>query len=166
MLISAAGLGDIISGARAGHILSFGIIAYLILRAVASKRTPLEKILLSWYAWYGAIYLFDPQMFIQLLPIVVLTPDFNFLVYRIADMLNAFIIMFYFIGSSHPELPRYLTDQLTPFGFINICASLRQLIFLGAYFLSFNPKRRARLRHMIRVMGAPLALLHRLVSLN
>jgi uncharacterized membrane protein len=157
MLISAAGLGDIISGARAGHILSFGIIAYLILRAVASKRSPLEKILLSWYAWYGAIYLFDPQMFIQLLPIVVLTPDFNFLIYRIADMLNAFIIMFYFIGSSHPELPRYLTDQLTPFGFINICASLRQLIFLGAYFLSFNPKGRARLRHLIRIMGAPLS---------
>jgi len=156
MAISAAGLGDIISGARAGHILSFGIIAYLIIRAIASKRTPLEKILLSWYAWYGAIYLFDPQMFIQLLPIVVLTPDFNFLIYRVADMLNAFVIMFYFIGSSHPDLPKYLTDQLTPFGLINTCASIRQLIFLGAYFLSFNPKRQANLRHWIRTLIAPL----------
>jgi len=145
MVISTAGLGDIISGARAGHILSFGIIGYLILRAIASKRTPLEKILLSWYAWYGAIYLFDPQMFIQLFPIVVLTPNFNFLFYRLADMLNAFIILFYFIGGSHPDLPRYITDQLTPFGMINTFSAIRQLIFLSAYFVCFNPKMQNRL---------------------
>jgi len=145
MVISAAGLGDIISGARAGHILSFGIFGYLLLRALASKRTPLEKILLSWYAWYGAIYLFDPQMFLQLFPIVVLTPNFNFLFYRLADMLNGFIILFYFIGSTHPELPRYITDQLTPFGMINIFSSIRQLIFLAAYFICFNPKVQNRL---------------------
>ena len=156
MVISTAGLGDIISGARAGHILSFGIIAYLVLRAIASDKTPLEKILLSWYAWYGAIYLFDPQMFIQLFPIVVLTPDFNFLTYRIADALNAFIILFYFIGSSHPELPRYLTDQLTPFGLINTFSALRQLIFLGAYFLAFDPKRQERLRNLIFRLSAPM----------
>lgn len=155
-VISLAGLGDIISGARAGHILSFGIIGYLILRAVASNRSPLEKILLSWYAWYGAIYLFDPQMFIQLFPIVVLTPDFNFLFYRLADLLNAFIILFYFIGGSHPELPRYLTDQLTPFGLINMCSAIRQLIFLSAYFVCFNPKLQGRLRHLIAGLSAPL----------
>ena len=149
MVIQTAGLGDIISGARAGQILSFGIIFYLIIRAIASDRTPLEKILLSWYAWYGAIYLFDPQMFLQLLPIVVLTPNFDFILYRLADLLNAFIILFYFIGSSHPELPRYLTDQLTPFGFINVCSSLRQLIFLGAYFFAFNPKRQERFRNLL-----------------
>ncbi len=149
MVIQTAGLGDIISGARAGQILSFGIIFYLIIRAIASDRTPLEKILLSWYAWYGAIYLFDPQMFLQLLPIVVLTPNFDFILYRLADLLNAFIILFYFIGSSHPELPRYITDQLTPFGFINVCSSLRQLIFLGAYFFAFNPKRQERFRNLL-----------------
>lgn len=148
MVIQTAGLGDIISGARAGQILSFGVILYLIIRAVASGRTPLEKILLSWYAWYGAIYLFDPQMFLQLFPIVVLTPNFDFILYRLADLLNAFIILFYFIGSSHPELPRYLTDQLTPFGLINVCSSVRQLIFLGAYFFAFNPKRQERLRNL------------------
>ena len=156
MVISTAGLGDIISGARAGHILSFAIIAYLVLRAIASDRTPLEKILLSWYAWYGVIYLFDPQMFIQLFPIVILTPDFNFLTYRVADALNAFIIMFYFIGSSHPELPRYLTDQLTPFGLINTFSALRQLIFLGAYFLAFDPKRQERLRNFIVRLITPM----------
>jgi hypothetical protein len=158
MVIQTAGLGDIISGARAGHILSFGIIGYLILRAIASNRTPLEKILLSWYAWYGAIYLFDPQMFSQLFPIVVLTPNFDFIIYRLADLLNAFIILFYFIGSSHPDLPRYLTDQLTPFGLINVCASLRQLIFLGAYFFAFNPKRQERLKQLFRVLILPLRL--------
>jgi hypothetical protein len=156
MVISAAGLGDIISGARAGHILSFGIIAYLILRAVASKRTPLEKILLSWYAWYGAIYLFDPQMFIQLFPIVILTPRFNFLIYRVTDVLNGFIIMFYFIGSSHPDLPKFLTDQLTPFGLINISAAIRQLIILGAYFLVFNPARQNRLKRFVGSLTLPM----------
>lgn len=155
-VITAAGLGDIISGARAGHILSFGIIGYLTLRAIASKRSPLEKILLSWYAWYGAIYLFDPQMFIQLFPIVVLTPDFNFLFYRLADLLNAFIILFYFIGSSHPELPRYLTDQLTPFGLVNMCSALRQLVFLAAYFVCFSPKLQNRLRHSVAGLVGPL----------
>jgi len=149
MVIQTAGLGDIISGARAGQMLSLAIILYLIIRAVASDRTPLEKILLSWYAWYGAIYLFDPQMFLQLLPIVVLTPNFDFILYRLADVLNAFIILFYFIGSSHPELPRYLTDQLTPFGLINLCSSVRQLIFLSAYFFAFNPQRQERLRNLL-----------------
>jgi hypothetical protein len=156
MAISVTGLGDIISGARAGHILSFGIIAYLVLRAIASKRTPLEKILLSWYAWYGAIYLFDPQMFIQLFPIVILTPRFNFLIYRVADVLNGFIIMFYFIGSSHPDLPKYLTDQLTPFGLINMSAAIRQLIILGAYFLVFNPDRQNRLKRLVKGLALPM----------
>jgi hypothetical protein len=156
MVISTAGLGDIISGARAGHILSFAIIGYLVLRAITSDKTPLEKILLSWYAWYGAIYLFDPQMFVQLFPIIVLTPDFNFLIYRIADLFNAFIILFYFVGSSHPELPRYLTDQLTPFGLINTFAALRQLIFLGAYFVAFNSKRQNRLKNFARTFVSPV----------
>jgi len=156
MVISTAGLGDIISGARAGHILSFAIIGYLVLRAITSDKTPLEKILLSWYAWYGAIYLFDPQMFVQLFPIIVLTPDFNFLIYRIADLFNAFIILFYFIGSSHPELPRYMTDQLTPFGLINTFAALRQLIFLGAYFVAFNSKRQNRLKNCVRTLVSPV----------
>ena len=156
MVISTAGLGDIISGARAGHVLSFAIIGYLVLRAITSDKTPLEKILLSWYAWYGAIYLFDPQMFVQLFPIIVLTPDFNFLIYRIADLFNAFIILFYFIGSSHPELPRYLTDQLTPFGLINTFAALRQLIFLGAYFVAFNSKRQNRLKDLARTLVSPV----------
>jgi len=158
MVISTAGLGDIISGARAGHILSFAIIGYLVLRAITSDKTPLEKILLSWYAWYGAIYLFDPQMFVQLFPIIVLTPDFNFLIYRIADLFNAFIILFYFIGSSHPELPRYITDQLTPFGLINTFAALRQLIFLGAYFVAFNSKRQSRLKNFVRALVSPVRL--------
>lgn len=156
MAISAAGLGDIISGARAGHILSFGIIAYLVLRAIASKSTPLEKILLSWYAWYGAIYLFDPQMFIQLFPIVILTPRFNFLIYRIADVLNGFIILFYFIGSSHPDLPKYLTDQLTPFGLINMSAAIRQLIILAAYFFVFNPDRQRKLKRFVGGLTLPM----------
>jgi len=148
--------GDIISGARSGQILSFGIIAYLILRAIVSKRTPLEKILLSWYAWYGAIYLFDPQMFLQLFPIVVMTPNFDFLIYRLADLLNGFIILFYFIGSSHPDLPKYVTDQLTPFGLINSSAAIRQLIFLGAYFLAFNPEKQQQLTQLIRGLILPL----------
>ena len=59
-VISLAGLGDILSGARAGQVLSAGIILYLVVRLLMSRHTPLEKILLSWYAWYGAIYLFDP----------------------------------------------------------------------------------------------------------
>ena len=155
MVISTAGLGDIISGARAGHVLSFAIIGYLVLRAITSNKTPLEKMLLSWYAWYGAIYLFDPQMFVQLFPIIVLTPDFNFVIYRIADLCNAFIILLYFIGSSHPELPRYITDQLTPFGLINTFAAIRQLIFLGAYFVAFNPKRQNRLKLCIRTLVSP-----------
>jgi len=158
MVIQTAGLGDIISGAHSGIILSFGIIGYLIIRAAVSERTPLEKILLSWYAWYGAIYLFDPQMFLQLFPIVVLTPNFDFILYRLADVLNSFIILLYFIGSSHPELPSYVTDQLTPFGLINVCASIRQLIFLGAYFFSFNPKRQASVRNLFRGLVLPLRL--------
>lgn len=149
-VISSAGLGDIISGAGAGHVLSLGIIFYLILRGIASNRTPLEKILLSWYAWYGAIYLFDPQMFIQLFPIVILTPNFNFLFYRLADLFNGFIILFYFIGGNHPEFPRFITDQLTPFGLINSLAALRQLIFLGGYFVCFNPRLQERLKERLK----------------
>jgi hypothetical protein len=156
MVVSAAGLGDIISGARAGHILSFAIIGYLVLRAVTSDKSALDKILLSWYAWYGAIYLFDPQMFVQLFPIIVLTPDFNFLIYRIADILNAIIIIFYFIGSSQPELPRYLTDQLTPFGLINTAAALRQLIFLSAYFFAFDKSRQSRLKNLVYGLVSPM----------
>jgi len=156
MVIQTAGLGDIISGAGAGHILSLGIIGYLILRAIASEKSPLEKILLSWYAWYGAIYLFDPQMFIQLFPIVILTPNFSLLFYRLADMLNAFIILFYFIGSSHPELPSYIKDQLTPFGLINTSAALRQLIFLAGYFVSFNPKVQMKLKQIYSTLISPV----------
>jgi hypothetical protein len=156
MVIQTVGLGDVVSGARAGQILSFGIIGYLIIRAIATKRPPLEKILMSWYAWYGAIYLFDPQMFIQLLPIVILTAAFNFPMFRLADMLNAFIILFYFIGSSHPDLPKYLTDQLTPFGLINTSAALRQLIFLGAYFFCFNPKLQKRMWGFLSTLTSPM----------
>jgi hypothetical protein len=147
-VISAVGLGDIISGARAGQLLSFSIIGFLVILAIMSKRTPLEKILLSWYAWYGAIYLFDPQMFIQLFPIVVLTPNFNFLIYRLADVLNGLIITLYFIGGVHPGLPRYLTDQLTPFGLVNMNSALRQLIFLSAYFVCFNPRLQRQLKRV------------------
>jgi hypothetical protein len=148
MVIQVVGLGDIISGARAGQILSFALFFYLIYRMWVSGKPPLEKILLSWFAWYGVIYLFDPQMFIQLFPIVILTPTFDFLAYRIADMLNAFIILFYFIGSSHPELPNYIKDQLTPFGLINTVSALRQLIFLAAYFVCFNPNLQTRLKNV------------------
>ena len=141
MVISMAGLGTIIgAGATAGHILSLSIFFFLVIYALISKRTVLEKILMTWYAWYGVVYLFDPQMMIQLFPIVVLTPAFSLFFYRLADVLNAFIIMLYFIGSGHPELPRYITDQLTPFGLTNIEASIRQLIFLSAYFVCFNSK--------------------------
>jgi len=155
MVISLAGLGDIISGASAGWILSIGLFLYLLFRAVASKRTPLEKILLSWYAWYGVIYLFDPQMFIQLFPIVILTPTFDFLLYRIADVLNALIIILYFIGSSQPGLPRYITDQLTPFGLTNVEASVRQIIILGAYFVCFNPQLLERVKRFRQLLMTP-----------
>jgi hypothetical protein len=156
MVISAAGLGNIISGARAGQILSGGIFLFLMTYAVTTKHTPLEKILMTWYAWYGVVYLFDPQMMIQLFPIVILTPNFSLLFYRLADVLNAFIIMFYFIGSSHPELPSYVTNQLTPFGFTNIEASVRQLIFLSGYFVCFNPKLQAALKGVARRLVSPV----------
>jgi hypothetical protein len=146
MVISTAGLGDIISGARAGQILSVGIFLFLMVCSLRGKHTTLEKILMTWYAWYGVVYLFDPQMMIQLFPIVVLTPNFNFFFYRLADVLNAFIIMFYFIGSSHPELPKYLIDQLTPFGLTNFEASIRQLIFLSGFFVCFNATLQSKLR--------------------
>jgi hypothetical protein len=156
MVISTSGLGDILSGARAGQILSIGIFLFLMIYSLGTKRTILEKILMTWYAWYGVVYLFDPQMMIQLFPIVVLTPAFNLFFYRLADVLNAFIILFYFIGSSHPELPRYLTDQLTPFGLTNVEASIRQLIFLAAYFVSFNPKLQSVLNAIVRKLAAPV----------
>ena len=154
MVISAAGLGNIISGARAGQILSGGIFLFLMIYAMTTKHTPLEKILMTWYAWYGVVYLFDPQMMIQLFPIVVLTPNFSLFFYRLADVLNAFIIMFYFIGSSHPELPRYLTDQLTPFGLTNVESSVRQLIFLSGYFVCFNPRLQAALKGVARRLAS------------
>jgi len=158
MVISAAGLGDIISGAHAGQILSVGIFLFLMANALRTKRTTLEKILMTWYAWYGVVYLFDPQMMIQLFPIVVLTPNFSLFFYRLADVLNAFIIMFYFIGSSHPELPRYLKDQLFPFGLTNFEASIRQLIFLSAYFICFNPKLQLALNRLWKRLTSPMSL--------
>jgi hypothetical protein len=157
MVISTTGLGDIIgAGATNGHILSVAVFLFLMVYSLMTKRTVLEKILMVWYAWYGVVYLFDPQMMVQLFPIVVLTPNFNLVLYRLADVLNAFIILFYFIGSSHPELPRYLTDQLTPFGLTNIEASIRQLIFLSAYFVSFNPKLQSRLKRFAEKLASPL----------
>jgi len=156
MVISASGLGDIIgSGATNGHLLSVGIFLFLMVYSLGSKRTVLEKILMVWYAWYGVVYLFDPQMMVQLFPIVVLTPNFSLFFYRLADVLNALIIMLYFVGSNHPELPRFITDQLTPFGLTNIEASIRQLIFLSAYFVSFNPKLQAALRRVWRGFTSP-----------
>jgi hypothetical protein len=156
MVISTAGLGDILSGARAGQMLSIGLFLFLLVYLLKTKRSLLEKILMTWYAWYGVVYLFDPQMMIQLFPIVVLTPGFSLILYRVADVLNAFIIMFYFIGSSHPELPRYLTDQLTPFGLTNMEASIRQLIFLSAYFVCFNPKLQSGLKGFAKKLASPL----------
>lgn len=156
MVVSAAGLGDILSGRDAGHILSLSIIGFLILQSLMTSRTPLERILMSWYAWFGAIYLFDPQMVIQLFPIVILTPNFNFLIYRIADMLNSFIIIFYFIGGKNPYLPKYLIDQLTPFGLVNTSAAIRQLIYLAAYFVAFNPKLQASLKRFANILFSPL----------
>jgi len=146
MVISEAGLGNIVSGGRAGQILSGGLFLFLMIHAVTSKRPTLEKILMTWYAWYGVAYLFDPQMMIQLFPIVTLTPNFSFLFYRIADALNAFIIMLYFIGHSYPELPTYVTNQYTPWGLTMMEASVRQLIFLFGYFACFNPKLQATLQ--------------------
>ena len=156
MATSTLGFGDAISGRTAGHLLSLAIIGYLILRAISSDRKPLEKILLSWYAWFGAIYLFDPQMWIQLFPIVILTPNFDFILYRIADVFNAFIIMFYFIGGNNPQLPNYLKDQLTPFGLINTVAALRQVIVLGAYFFAFNPPWQKRLKAFLGTLRSPI----------
>jgi len=158
MLTISTGLGDVISGRNAGHFISLAIIGVLILYSLVLRdKTPLEKILMAWYAWFGVIYLFDPQMFIQLFAIVVLTPRFNFLAYRIADLLNGFIIIFYFIGSNHPELPSYLTDQLTPFGLVNTSAAIRQLIFLfGGYWLAFFPLRRGWVRKFFRGLLSPV----------
>jgi hypothetical protein len=133
-----------------------GIIAYLIIRAIASDKKPIEKIILSWYAWFGAIYLFDPQMWIQLFPIIILTPDFNFILYRLADLFNAFIIMFYFIGGNNPQLPSFMKDQLTPFGLINTFAALRQLIVLGAYFVCFNPSRQKQIKRFLSNLISPV----------
>jgi len=161
MVVSTAGLGDIISGAHAGQILSVGTFLFLMAYSLKTKRSTLEKILMAWYAWYGVVYLFDPQMMIQLFPIVVLTPNFNLYLYRLADVLNSFIIMFYFIGSSHPELPRYVTDQLTPFGLTNIEASIRQLIFLSAYFVCFNPRLQVSLRRAWKRLISPVSPLSR-----
>jgi hypothetical protein len=154
MLTVTLGLGDVLSGRTAGHLISLAIIGYLILRAIASDKKPLEKIILSWYAWFGAIYLFDPQMWIQLFPIVILTPNFNFILYRIADLFNGFIIVFYFIGGNNPQLPTYLKDQLTPFGLINTVAALRQLIVLGAYFVCFNPTLQKRLQGLVVTLSS------------
>ena len=157
MVISMSGLGDIIgAGATNGHILSVGIFFFLMIYSLMTKRTVLEKILMTWYAWYGVVYLFDPQMMIQLFPIVVLTPAFSLFFYRLADVLNAFIIMLYFIGSSHPELPGYLKNQLTPFGLTNMEASIRQLVFLSAYFVSFNPKLQSELKGLVKKLASPL----------
>ena len=156
MLTLSLGLGDVVSGRNAGHLISLGIIGYLILRAIASKKTPFEKMLMSWYAWFGAIYLFDPQMWIQLFPIVILTPNFNFLFYRIADVFNAFIIMFYFIGGNNPQLPSYMKDQLTPFGLVNTFAALRQLIVLGAYFVCFNPNLQKQIKTFLSTLTSPI----------
>jgi hypothetical protein len=156
MLTTTLGLGDPVSGRTAGHLISLAIIAYLILRAIASDKKPLEKIILSWYAWFGAIYLFDPQMWIQLFPIIILTPNFNFILYRIADLLNGFIIIFYFIGGNNPQLPSFLTNQITSFGLINTFAALRQLIVLGAYFLCFNPGLQKRLKGFLRTLSSPI----------
>jgi hypothetical protein len=126
------------------------------LRSLLLKTSPLDRILLSWYAWFGAIYLFDPQMVIQLFPIIIITPNFSFVFYRIADLLNAFIIMFYFIGGNNPQLPKYLTDQLTPFGLINTSAAIRQVIVLAGYFLAFNKTRQNSLRDTLRSLIAPI----------
>jgi hypothetical protein len=156
MLTLTLGLGDVLSGRTAGHLISLAIIGYLILRAIASDRKPLEKIMLSWYAWFGAIYLFDPQMWIQLFPIIILTPNFNFILYRIADLLNGFIIIFYFIGGNNPQLPSYLKDQLTPFGLINTVAALRQLVVLGAYFFCFNPTLQKRFKALLKTLTSPV----------
>jgi hypothetical protein len=156
MVISSAALGDVISGARAGQILSLGVFLFLLAYSLRTRRTTLEKILMTWYAWYGVVYLFDPQMMIQLFPIVVLTPNFSFFFYRLADVLNALVILFYFIGSSHPELPRYITDQLTPFGLTNLEASIRQVIFLSGYFVCFNPKLQSALSSFWKKLTSPL----------
>jgi hypothetical protein len=156
MLTLTLGLGDVVSGRNAGHLISLGIIAYLILRATASNKKPIDKIILSWYAWYGAIYLFDPQMWIQLFPIMIITPNFNFILYRLADLFNAFIILFYFIGGNNPQLPAYLKDQLTPFGLINTVAALRQLIVLGAYFVCFNSDWQAQIKRFLRILVSPI----------
>jgi hypothetical protein len=154
-VIVSAGLGDIVSGRNYGHILSLAIIGYLILRSLLTRKDPLQRILLSWYAWFGAIYLFDPQMWIQLFPIIIITPSFNFIMYRVADLLNGFIILFYFIGGNNPQLPAYLTDQLTPFGLINMSAAIRQLIVLAGYFVCFDPSRQERLRHAFYSLLTP-----------
>jgi hypothetical protein len=157
MAISTAGLGDIISGAHAGQILAIGIFLFLMAYSLRTNRTTLEKILMTWYAWYGVVYLFDPQMMIQLFPIIVLTPNFSLFFYRLADVLNAFIIMFYFVGSSHPELSRFITDQLTPFGLTNLEASIRQLIFLSGYFVCFNPRLQSALRELWGKLISPIS---------
>jgi hypothetical protein len=95
-------------------------------------------------------------MWIQLFPIMIITPNFNFILYRLADLFNAFIILFYFIGGNNPQLPTYLKDQLTPFGLINSVAALRQLIVLGAYFVCFNPSWQTQIKRFLRILLSPI----------
>jgi len=111
------------------------MLIYIVLRV---KRPLITKIECSWLGWFGAIYLFEPQMFLEMMPIVVLGA-FPILAWRIADLLNGGIIIFYFIRETHPELPDYLLNQIMGFGLVNSLAAVRQLIVLLAFFWLLFP---------------------------
>jgi len=117
----------------AGHYLGLGIILALLYIVLRVKRPLITKIECSWLAWYGAIFLFDPQMFLQIMPIALIGA-FPIVAWRIADILNGGIIIFYFLRATHPELPTYLLNQIMGFGLVNSLAAIRQIIILVAFF--------------------------------
>ena len=128
---------DPIGGKDIGKAISLAIIVALTVLALLSKKSLMEKSSLAIIGFFGATWLFDPQMLLEVTPWFVLSPLIPYWYTALIDILNFNIIVFYFIGGLHPNAGIYWRDVISIRGFVAQNAAARQILVLLAYFLIY-----------------------------
>jgi len=118
------------------HYFGLAVLLYLVYKGLIQTSKKLyesqaerliERCWLMSVAWLFGSYVATPQMALMLLPFYTLIPTIPLLPAYIADVLNALIIVLWFISSA------VIGDPLSPNSPIQYIAASRQLIWLGMF---------------------------------
>jgi uncharacterized membrane protein len=129
------------------HMLFYGLFGLLLIHVyVNSRRLSLpQQCLAALLAFVVTSYKFAPQYYLELLPLIVLTPLFKPPLAYIPDLLNAAIIMTWFtpwLNSGYPLSPSSPTQWI---------AALRQLILFIYLLALLHPEKFRHLKSTIPI---------------